>query len=389
MRLRAILIIMFLAVSLIPIVIIGGSTSFEFVTILLMAVILLTTFTFSIIISYFITRPLEKLTRNIDEISKGKLDVTLDKSEIYEINKLTHSLDRVMASLKLAIHKVGVKKGEIFQETVKAKQEVECRYQDLLKTLDNWVWETDPNGVYVSCTPKVKQHLGYTPQEIIGKSIYDFISSEDVKRVKNVITTAIKNKAPIEQLEFWCQHKSGKKTYTRINAVPVLDETKKLVGYRGVEQDITNIKNAEIKIDELNNKIGELRTRVRGVLNEQHKTKLAKAKKDISLANKETEQEFDEIFIFDDHANIVDCTENLYKKLGYTKGEMLSLNITDFDALQSKHDIQDKISAVKKAGKINFKTIHKRKDGSAIPVTEIMHYLKDSNTFKCVVLDES
>ena len=101
-----------------------------------------------------------------------------------------------------------------------------------------------------------------------------------------------------------------------------------------------------------------------------------------------TEHGHDSVFIFDENANILDCNDNMYKRLGYTKSEMLSLNIVDFDALESKEDIINKINDVKKTGSLNFKTIHKRKDGSAILVFENVQYLKDNNTFKCIVRED-
>jgi nitrogen fixation/metabolism regulation signal transduction histidine kinase len=120
MRLRWLLTIMCLVISLIPIAMISGLQGLEIATMFL-GLILLVTLSVAFGISYFISRPLVKLTKNIDEISKGNLDVELEKSEIYEINDLTNSLDRVMASLKLAINKAGVQKKEIFEDAVKAK----------------------------------------------------------------------------------------------------------------------------------------------------------------------------------------------------------------------------------------------------------------------------
>ena len=122
MRLRLLLIIMCLAISLIPIAMISGLQGFQIASAFL-GLVLIVTFTVGYAISYFITKPLVTLTKNIDEISKGNLDVELERSEIYEINNLTASLNRVMTSLKLAIHKVGLKKEDIFEEVVKAKEE--------------------------------------------------------------------------------------------------------------------------------------------------------------------------------------------------------------------------------------------------------------------------
>jgi len=104
--------------------------------------------------------------------------------------------------------------------------------------------------------------------------------------------------------------------------------------------------------------------------------------------NKWTENEFDSIFLSDENANIVDCNEKLLKRLGYTRDEMLSLNMSDFDALESKNDIINRINQAKKNGSINFKTIQKKKDGSAVLVHETMQYIKEKNIFKCIVKED-
>jgi PAS domain S-box-containing protein len=389
MKLRGLLVFMFLTVSMIPICIIGGSIGFAFASLFLIGVVILVTFIVSLIIAHFISRPLEKLTRNIDEISKGNLDVTLEKSEIYEINRLTTSLDRVMTSLKLAIHKVGVKKGEIFEETMKAKAEAEARYQQLLSVIDDWVWESDDKGVYTACSDKIVKTLGYTPDEVIGKTIFDFIIPEDVKRVKTVFLEVEKNHQPVDKLEMWCTHKDGRHMFIQMSGIPIFSDEKKFVGYRGVIRDITELKTAEDQLEELDKKLNEMKGRVRDVLNEKRKSGLFKKKPWVPPEEKVSREEFDSVFIFDDNANIVDCNEKMYKQLGYTKDEMLALNVTDFDVLQTKDDLKEKIGKIKRRGSINFKTIHKRKDGSAVPVSETMQYLKDQGIYKCVVINES
>jgi PAS domain S-box-containing protein len=229
---------MFLAVSMIPVGIIGGIEGFQTASILLIALILAVTFIVSLLISYLIAKPIENLTKDINMISKGQLDVKTKNSEIHEINNLTESFNRIMASLKLAVHKCGMPQDEIFEE---------------------------PN---------------LRPSEQV-------------------------NIPPVEKLnEKWSEH------------------------------------------------------------------------------------EFDSVFVFDENANIVDCNDNMYKKLGYSKSEMLALNMADFDALESKKDIVNKINLTKQNGAISFKTIHKRKDGSAVLVHENLQYLKDKNEFRGIVRED-
>jgi len=384
---------MCLTVSFIPIGIIGGTHGFQYISLLLIGLILIVTFLVSLFISHFITKPIKNLTESIEAISKGKLEEDLEKSEIYEVNSLTESLNRVMASLKLAIHKVGVKKGEIFEETVREKEAAVGKYQDLVDNLIGWAWEIDKKGVYTFCSKNVSDILDYQPNEMIGKSFFYFMPTKDAKKFKQIFAEANKKGAEIKQFENWNVRKDGKKVCMITNAVPFFDENSQLMGYRGVDMNITKNKQSERKIEVLNTEISNLRRQLNHLLNKRQKKKWTKIIKETvapskQLEDKWIEQEVDAIFLFDEHANLLDCNENMYKQLGYTKGEMLSLNIVDFDALESKDDIIDKIEEARRFGSINFKTIHKRKDGSAVLVSEYMKCLKGENMFKCVVRPE-
>ena len=163
MSLRWLLIIMCLAISLIPIGIIGGFEGFQ-TTSAFLGLIIVVTFFVSVFISYFVTHPLELLTENIDEISKGNLDVKLEKSEIYEINKLTDSLNRVLTSLKLAITKVGVKKGEIFE----APQPIKSTTNEYGGDIPEFIEITTPVQAEIEAEPPVNTPVSHHENQPIG-----------------------------------------------------------------------------------------------------------------------------------------------------------------------------------------------------------------------------
>ena len=54
-------------------------------------------------ISKSISKPLVELNEKVNKISKGNLDIELPKSNIDEIQSLTDSLNRILASMKLAV----------------------------------------------------------------------------------------------------------------------------------------------------------------------------------------------------------------------------------------------------------------------------------------------
>jgi PAS domain S-box-containing protein len=379
---------MCLTISTIPIGIIGGIEGFQS-SYLLIGLIFLVTFVVSIMISYLITRPLEKLTDNIIEISKGKLDVELAKSEIHEINNLTDSLNRIMASLKLAIHKVGVKKGEIFDDN-KGLESKPLKQDDLIEKISGWIWETDKKGKFTFCSTNISKYLGYSPEEIIGKNYYDMISPDDYKQTKQVFSDAIKNMTTIDNLENWLIDNTGKKIFVRTNGVPVIDKSGNLKGYRGIITDITTEKESENKINELNTKISDLRSEIANISNDTKSVEEVEPLEDKTENEdeKQREQKIDYVFIFDENANVLACTDSMGEKLGYSKDEILSLNISDFDALETQQEIKDKIDQAKKNGHFSFKSIHKCKDGSKFLVYENFQYLKDKNAFRCIVKED-
>jgi PAS domain S-box-containing protein len=365
---------------------ISGLQGFQIAS-MFFGLILIITFVVGFVISYFISRPLVKLTKNIDEISKGNLDVELEKSEIYEINNLTASLDRVMASLKLAIYKVGLTKEEIFEEVVKAKEQAEEKFEILLKKIDGWIWEINEKGTCTVCSIKIGETLGYTPGQMIGKEIFGFLPDEEAQKLKDVINHLAKEKAgTMNKLAMYWMHQSDKHPiWVRSYLMPVFDRTGCFRGLRCFSRDATEERVAENQIEELHKKIGELNKQVHEILQERPNENPEKE----STLEMTGEQVFDYMLIFDENAKIIDCTNDIQKKLGYNKDEMLSLTFADVVYLETYDKIRANLDEVKKLGIMQVKTIHKKKDGSSVFVSEQIRYLKDRHMFICMVKEDT
>jgi PAS domain S-box-containing protein len=91
----------------------------------------------------------------------------------------------------------------------------------------------------------VERVLGYKPEEIIGKYFYDLIHPDDREELKKVAFTAFATKQPFRQLANKNIHKSGKIIWLLTIGTPILDSQGNLLGYRGVDTDITERKQAE------------------------------------------------------------------------------------------------------------------------------------------------
>ena len=129
-----------------------------------------------------------------------------------------------------------------------ALQESEEKFRSLVETTSDWIWMVDKNGVYTYVSPKVKDILGYNPEEVIGKTPFDFMLSEEVKRIGEKFSAIVASKKPFANLENVNLHKDKRQVVLETSGIPVLDAHGDLLGYRGIDRDITERKKAEEEI---------------------------------------------------------------------------------------------------------------------------------------------
>jgi two-component system NtrC family sensor kinase len=126
-----------------------------------------------------------------------------------------------------------------------ALRESEKRFRDVALSISDWVWEMDNQGHYTYCSERVVDVLGYTAEEIIGKTPFDLMSSDEATRVKKIFKKIVKSQEPIVDLENWNISRQGQEVCLQTNGVPMFDKDGNFYGYRGVDKDITERKRAE------------------------------------------------------------------------------------------------------------------------------------------------
>jgi len=123
---------------------------------------------------------------------------------------------------------------------------VKERYRNLVESTSDWVWEVDPTGAYTYASPRLESLLGYQPSEIIGRTPFDLMSLGEAERVKQIfVNNILKDEQPINRLVNVNQHKSGHDVIVETSGVPFYDEMGGLMGYRGIDRDITDRINTE------------------------------------------------------------------------------------------------------------------------------------------------
>jgi diguanylate cyclase (GGDEF)-like protein/PAS domain S-box-containing protein len=132
------------------------------------------------------------------------------------------------------------------------------RYRALVESTQDFVWETDSQSRYTYCSPQTKTILGYKPEELIGKTPFDFMPPEVADQVSSQFTAIIQQRRPFSSLENLNLHKQGHQVILDTSGMPFFDANGELAGYRGIDRDITQRKQAESYLRESERRFREL-----------------------------------------------------------------------------------------------------------------------------------
>ena len=128
-----------------------------------------------------------------------------------------------------------VERGRIEQEL----RQSERRFKDLVENSTDWIWEIDENEIYSYSSPRITDLLGYSPEEIVGKSVFDLMDSRETNKVRDDFMRfkgARKSFSSIPNVNY---HKNGSKVILETSGVPIIDASGHYRGYRGIDRDIT------------------------------------------------------------------------------------------------------------------------------------------------------
>ena len=134
------------------------------------------------------------------------------------------------------------------KKTEAALRQSEARFKDISLSMADWIWEVDKDGKYIFSAGNLKDTLGYNDDEILGKSPFDFMPKAEATRVQDIFAEAIAKQQPIIDVKNWNLRKDGSRVCLLSNGVPIINEAGELLGYRGVDKDITSALQAEEKL---------------------------------------------------------------------------------------------------------------------------------------------
>ncbi|NQT73381.1 MAG: PAS domain S-box protein [Chloroflexi bacterium] len=138
-----------------------------------------------------------------------------------------------------------------------ALRESEERFRSLVETTSDWIWSVNLDGIYTYVSPRIKDLLGYEPEEIIGKTPLDLMPPIEAERIGAIFADISVSRSPIHGLENTNLHKDGHLVILETSAIPIFDSSGNFQGYQGIDRDITERKQAEAERELLMHDMGE------------------------------------------------------------------------------------------------------------------------------------
>lgn len=147
-----------------------------------------------------------------------------------------------------------------------ALRESEEKFRRLVESMSDWIWELDERGVYTYASPRVRQMLGYSPQDVIGKTPFDLMPPEEAERVRAVFARLAGKRLPIVMLDNVALHRDGRRVMLESSATPVFGPDGTWRGYRGMGRDVTERWQMEERLRESETRLRSLAANVPGMV---------------------------------------------------------------------------------------------------------------------------
>ncbi len=145
------------------------------------------------------------------------------------------------------------------KQAQQALLESEEKFRAFVETTNEWIWSVDQGNSLTYTNPAITAVLGYLPQELRGRTAREFLHPEDCERFDEWLRQIGADRSGATGLVLRWVHRYGTYRWLESNAVPIVDASGAIRGYRGTSHDLTLRQMAEAEVQKLN---GELRRRI-------------------------------------------------------------------------------------------------------------------------------
>ncbi len=143
----------------------------------------------------------------------------------------------ILMSMALADRVSYYKSGQ--ERAAASLNDYEERLRALVETSNDIIWEIDKNRKFTYINPRVKDILGFAPQEVIGKDAFAVIIPLFPDKISKAMIESINTRNPIIGLEYIVMDKYGERVIFEKNATPFYNNKGEYSGFKGIDRDIS------------------------------------------------------------------------------------------------------------------------------------------------------
>jgi PAS domain S-box-containing protein len=141
---------------------------------------------------------------------------------------------------------------------LRAIRSLRSRIADLTVSSHDWYWESDGDLVLTYSSAAVTQLLGYRPEEVVGRSLYDFVPAARLAEARAIVAQARVTGVGWRDEHMPWRHASGFPVALVGNAVPLLDSRGQVIGFRGCRQPAATSPGEADRLADVRGRLGEL-----------------------------------------------------------------------------------------------------------------------------------
>lgn len=121
-------------------------------------------------------------------------------------------------------------------------------YKETVDSLNEGLWVLDADAMTTFVTDRMAEMLGYTPDEMIGRPVFEFADEEGQEIMRRNLR--LRRTGISQNYDFDFLHKDGYKVNTYLAAVPIMDANGEFLGSRAGVLDISGRKRTERALQE-------------------------------------------------------------------------------------------------------------------------------------------
>ena len=146
------------------------------------------------LLNRYIAAPLGGLARVARQFAAGNLDQRVPVKREDEIGVLGHTFNQMAGQL---------------HDLYDTLRNSEAHFRSLIENASDIITVHTPDGRITYGSPSIERVLGYPPEGVAGRSIFDIVHREDAPAIREILQAATahtENPIPVQQVEFRVRH---------------------------------------------------------------------------------------------------------------------------------------------------------------------------------------